>query len=269
MIRADNPHNCKKGGVSIYFKKHLAVHPVTPLNLNERLVLESNIHNKKGYVISLYRSPSQSKDEFDQFLLNFEQLTSDRMSQNPHFILVTGDFSVRLYFCWINDLTTSEGNQVDAVTLSYGLSQLICKPTHIWPNSSSCIDLILINQNDFLMDSGVHASLHPNCHHQLVHAKLNLKIEYPLAPPLYKRLVCDYNKTKKNNQLLNRTTETFNWNIRRTFHEFLFKKYSKNIPGILQDFENIFMKSKSPKICFVGYPVKILILTVSSLAMFF
>ena len=29
------------------------------------------------------------------------------------------------------------------------------------------------------MDSGVHASLHPNFHHQIVYAKLNLKIEYP------------------------------------------------------------------------------------------
>ena len=56
-------------------------------------MLEINIHNKKGYVISLYGSPS--KDEFHQFLPNFEQLISDRMSQNPHFILVTGEFNVR------------------------------------------------------------------------------------------------------------------------------------------------------------------------------
>ena len=56
------------------------------------------------------------------------------------------------------------------------------------------------------MDSGVHASLHPNCHHQIVYAKLDLKIEYP---PLYERLVWDYNKTKT--QFLNRTTKTFNW----------------------------------------------------------
>ena len=79
LIRAENPHNCKRGGVSIYFKEHLAVCPVSPLNLNESLVLEINIQNKKGFVISLYPSPNQSKDEFDQFLLNFEQLVSDRI----------------------------------------------------------------------------------------------------------------------------------------------------------------------------------------------
>ena len=107
LIRADNPHNCKKGGVSIYFNEHLAVCLISPLNVNECLVLEINIQNKKGFVISLYWSPNQSKDEFDQFLLNFEQLISDRMSQNPHFILVTGDFNVRSSSWWKNDLTMS------------------------------------------------------------------------------------------------------------------------------------------------------------------
>ena len=136
----------------------------------------------------MYRSPSQSKDEFGQFFLNFEQLISDRMSHNPHFILVTGDFNIWSFSWWKNDLTTIEGNQVDAITSSYGLSQLICEPTHILQNSSSCIDLIFINQNNFIMDSGVHASLHPNCHHQIVYAKLNLKIEHP---PLYERFVWD------------------------------------------------------------------------------
>ena len=103
------------------------------------------------------------------------------------------------FFWWKNDLTTSEGNQVDAVTSSYGLSQLICEPTHILLNSSSYIDLIVVNQNNLIMDSGAHVSLHPNCHHQIVYVKLNL----------YQRLVWNYKKT--NIQLLNRTIQTFNW----------------------------------------------------------
>ena len=53
-------------------------------------------------------------------------------------------------------------------------------------------------------------------------------------------------------------------NIWGTFHEFLFQKYSKDIPRILQCYENVFMKSKS----FAGYPVKFLILKVSSIKMF-
>ena len=104
------------------------------------------------------------------------------MSQNIHFILVTDDFNIRSSSWWKNDLKTSGGNQVNAITSSYDLSQLICKPTHILPSSSSCIDLLFINQNNFFMDSSVHSYLHSNCHHQIVYAKMNLKIKYP---PLY------------------------------------------------------------------------------------
>ena len=77
LIKADHPHNSKRNEVSIYFKEHLAVLSVSPLTLNECLVLEINFQNKKGYVISLYRSFSQSKNEFDHFFLNFEQLISE------------------------------------------------------------------------------------------------------------------------------------------------------------------------------------------------
>ena len=31
------------------------------------------------------------------------------------------------------------------------------------------------------MESGVHSSLHQNCHHQIIYAKINLKVCYP--PP--------------------------------------------------------------------------------------
>ena len=75
------------------------------------------------------------------------------MSQNPHFILVTGDFNVRSSSLWKNYLTTSEGSHVNAITSSCGLSQLIREPTHTLPNLSSYIDLIFINQSNFIMDS--------------------------------------------------------------------------------------------------------------------
>ena len=32
LIREDNPHNCKRRGVSIYFEEHFVVRPVSPLN---------------------------------------------------------------------------------------------------------------------------------------------------------------------------------------------------------------------------------------------
>ena len=41
------------------------------------------------------------------------------------------------------------------------------------------------------MNYGVHSSLHPNCHHQIVHSSFNLNIHHP---PPYQRLTWDYKK---------------------------------------------------------------------------
>ena len=74
------------------------------------------------------------------------------------------------------------------------------------PNPSLFIDLIFTNQPNFVIDSGVHPLFHPNCHHQVVFSKLNLKIKYP---PLYERLVWDYKNTDW--QSINKAIEMFNW----------------------------------------------------------
>ena len=71
QIRADNPSDSKKGGVGIFYKEFLAVRPVEVKSLNECVIFEVSIKNKSGYVVSLYRSPSQIQDKFDIF---FEKL---------------------------------------------------------------------------------------------------------------------------------------------------------------------------------------------------
>ena len=192
--------------MGICYKKFQAVRPVELKNLNECVIFEVSIKKKRGYVVSLYRSPSQTQDEFDIFLVSFEQLIGDIIAKNPLFVLITGDFNVRLTNWWKNDLSTSEGTQVDSLTTSYGLSQIISDPTHILPNSSSCIDLIFTNQPNLVTESGAHPSLHPKCHQQIVFAKLNLKVEYP---PLYERLIWDY----KNADIpsINRAIDIFDW----------------------------------------------------------
>ena len=58
-------------------------------------------------------------------------------------------------------------------------------------SSASWIDLIFTNQYNIAMDSGIHSSLHENCHHQILYSKLNLKIEYP---PPYIRKTWDHNR---------------------------------------------------------------------------
>ena len=93
----------------------------------------------------------------------------------------------------VNDITTEEGTILENLTSLYGMKQLISAPTHILQHSSSCIDLIFVNQPNLVIDSGIHPSLHQNCHHQIIFCKLNLKIEYP---PPYAREAWDYGKVQ-------------------------------------------------------------------------
>ena len=84
-------------------------------------------------MVLLYRSPSQTEDEFDIILLNLEQMIGYTIAKSPLFVLITGDFNVRstLHDWWKNDLSACEATQFDSLTTSYGLSQVIFDPTHV------------------------------------------------------------------------------------------------------------------------------------------
>ena len=56
------------------------------------------------------------------------------------------------------------------------------------------------------MESGVHSSLHPNFHRQVVFAKFNLSV---LCPPPYERTVLFYEKA--NPELIRRAINEFDW----------------------------------------------------------
>ena len=73
--------------------------------------------------------------------------------------------------------------------------QLISEPTHILWNLLSCIDLIFTGQPSLVIDSGVHPTLHENCHHQITYCKLNLTI---VDPPPYECLVWDFKRANVN-----------------------------------------------------------------------
>ena len=53
---------------------------------------------------------------------------------------------------------------------------------------------------------GVHSSLYPNCHHQIVFPNFNLKIYFP---PPYERLIWKYEKA--NAHLIRRAIRNFYW----------------------------------------------------------
>ena len=100
---------------------------------------------------------------------------------NPFLIVLLRDFNVKSENWYKHDKTSYERAKIDALTTQFGLQQIIKEPTHILAESSSCIDLIFTSHQNVLMETGVHSPLHPNCHHQITYAKINLKIHLP--PP--------------------------------------------------------------------------------------
>ena len=73
LVRADYPGNVKRGGACIYFKESLSIRFLdVPSNLDECLLCELSYKNKKCFIATLYRSPSQSRERFEKFLSNFE-----------------------------------------------------------------------------------------------------------------------------------------------------------------------------------------------------
>ena len=131
---------------------------------------------------------------------------SDIKKTKPFFSVITGDFNARTSCWWSEDINTSEGLKLLSLTSANGVSQLINEPTHLQTSNSSCIDLIFTDQPSLSVNSGVHASLHPNCHHQIVHSSFNLNISYP---PPYQRLVWDYKKA--DSKSIRKALDSVNW----------------------------------------------------------
>ena len=65
--------------------------------------------HKKGHVITLYISLSQTSDEFQRFISHLEKLLIDTNSFDPHFVKLLGDFNDKSKSWSVNDTTTEEG----------------------------------------------------------------------------------------------------------------------------------------------------------------
>ena len=100
------------------------------------------IGDKLCNFIALYRSPSQSQNEFEIFTKNLEP-NLDTISANNPFLIVFLDVNVKSNLWYKNDKTTNKGSKIDSIASQFGVHQLINEPTHLTRNKSSCIDLIL------------------------------------------------------------------------------------------------------------------------------
>ena len=145
---------------------------------------------EKYCFVVLYRSPGQTSAEFEDFTNNFELMLSKMSAENPYSVVMTGDFNCRSSQWWENDIDNEEGKIFEPLTSDLGMHQLISEPTHIMGDSKSCIDVIFTDQPKLFVESGVHPSLHEQCHHQIVYGELSIK---NLSPPPYRRRIWFYN----------------------------------------------------------------------------
>ena len=88
------------------------------------------------------------------------------------------------------------------------LHQIITEPTHYFRDdcNPSCIDIILTDQPNLVMNSGVRPTLDPTVKHQMTFCKLNFKIP---PPPKYKRKIWHFSRAQT--QQIERSVSEFPW----------------------------------------------------------
>ena len=212
FFSSDHPSGDKKGGVGIFYKESLPLKIRNDLSFDECIVVELIFGNKKLFFTVLYRNPIYKTDspEFANFVKNFEQLYMNILNEKPYTMLFAGDFNAHSINWWPEGDNTSEGIQLDNIFSDLNLTQIISEPTHFREHCSpSCIDLILSDQPNIVLESGVRPSLDPTCKHQITFCKINFKI--PPAP-VYNRRVWHFNKA--NSTLISKAISQFPWQTR-------------------------------------------------------
>ena len=155
------------------------------LSFDECIVVELRFGRKKIFFTLLYRNPKHKAEspEFSNFLSNFKDLYSK---------ILTGDFNAHSLQRWPDGDSNNEGTQLNILLSELGLTQLISEPTHFREHCQpSCIDPIIYDQPNLVIDSGVRSSLDQSCKHQITYCKLSIKCP---QIPSSKRLVWHYAK---------------------------------------------------------------------------
>ena len=174
--------------------------------MKECLNFSLSVYGKQCNITLINHLPSQSSEESDTFLSHFELLLNYIANRNPFVSIIIGDFNPRRNNWCSSNKTTYESKKPEPLTSLCGIKQVIGDPTHILESSSSYRDLIFTSQPNLVMNSGVYSSVHPNCHHQIIHAIFNLKIFYPSS---YEWVYWHYQDA--NNGLIQRCISQFNW----------------------------------------------------------
>ena len=101
------------------FKSSLPLKVLDIQLLQECINFEIEIADKICNFVSLYRSSSQSKDEFESFADNFELNLKSIVHRNPYVIVALGDFNAQTKGWYPIGKTTYEGTRIDSITSQF------------------------------------------------------------------------------------------------------------------------------------------------------
>ena len=88
-------HLIPNAEVSVFTTKKLPLRVINFGYLNECLTLELTVGDKTCNFVVLYKSPSQSQDEFETFSDNFEMTLDILAQKNPFLMTTIGDFNAK------------------------------------------------------------------------------------------------------------------------------------------------------------------------------
>ena len=172
-------------------------------------VSEITITRQKIFFVTVYRSPSQNRKQFECFIVSLQMTFNQLQKERPHSVNITEDFNCRSSQWWAADVESPERTALDEIIETNSLSKLIDVPTNISGEGMSCIDLIITDTPNLFVESGVHPSLVNRCQHQKMSGKLNMTVP---SPPPYKKTLWDYSKA--DTQSIRNTITELGWHSR-------------------------------------------------------
>ena len=114
---------------------------------------------------------------FETFLKNFEQLYGKIHREKPYASFFAGDVNGRTQAWFPEGDTNYEDNSLDELFSSLNLTQKINEPKHFFRDNCtpSFSDIILTDQPNLILRSGVRHSLDPAVKHHITYLNLILK----------------------------------------------------------------------------------------------
>ena len=209
----NHPEGFRSGGVGIFYKETLPLKIRDDLSFEECIVSELCFGHKTIFFTVLYRNPGNKapSNEFQSFVSNMENLYCKIKQEKPYAMFFAGDLNGHSQAWWPDGDTNPEGAMIDNLFSDLNLSQLISEPTHFFRDDCrpTCIDLIVTDQPNIVLDSGVRPSLDPTVKHQITFCKVNFKI-----PPLPKFTRQLWHFDRAQTDLIQRAISEFPWEVR-------------------------------------------------------